>query len=57
MVNGTKKVGTPVGARFLYNLAAAAKLTLMSRITDAHELIPPLGSVTTSVRQHVSIYL
>lgn len=59
MVNDTKKVGSPPPHRsqFYPNLGAAAKLTLTSRITDAHESLPPLGSVTTPVRQHVSTYL
>lgn len=56
-----KKLGAPPPipsrSQFYPNLGAAAKLTLMSRITDAHESLPPLGSVTTSVRQHVSTYL
>lgn len=51
-----KKLGDPPEQEFSKS-SAAPKLTLMSPITDARESLPPSGSVTTSVRQHVSTYL
>lgn len=58
MVNDTKKKSwVAPRSQFYPSLGAAVKLTLMSRIADAHESLPPLGSVTTSARQHISTYL